>query len=92
MPLTSAQQFRKFHPDDAKSLERAVNESWFQRATTYVKAEIVEKGWSPEKTAGANEFMKLLNELGADSAASPTLPEKSLSTDRIGDAVEKEGK
>jgi hypothetical protein len=48
--------FQKLHPEAAKKLALAVNESWFQMAVTYTRSELSMQGVSVNGSLGSTSF------------------------------------
>lgn len=69
--------FQKLHKDDATKLAVAVNESWFQRAVTYARADLSARGISSEQLSGVNVFLDTLTTLHEEQATTKPMPDKS---------------
>lgn len=69
--------FQKLHKEDATKLSVAVNESWFQRAVTYARAELSASGISQEQLSGVNVFLNTLTTLHEEQVPAKPMPDKS---------------
>jgi hypothetical protein len=71
-------QFRKFQPQHHTILREEAQKSWFQTATTYALAQLADTGATHDELNGANRFIEILSNLGADEFKPVKLPVKSL--------------